>query len=752
MVPRNQMRRQSDRGFNLGTVLGLLVRRRWTVVTVFSLLFLPVLALVFTRESKYEAELRLMVKKSAGPGVAGQIGSAGVTDTDVQAEMELIKSRELYEEAGRQAGVIAERVKPRDAALAVAAIESNLKITQVGKTNIISVKYTAQEPGTAAAIPNALAELYLKRHVALHSSDEAAQFFTDQTGIYQRQLEAAQTALTRFRQTGDVTLLQDQKLAYLRRATDLEAAVQESESSLRDLEQRTQILERQRDSQPATVETGSRVARGSATAEKLKALLIDLGNKRTELLTKYDPSYRLVKEVDKQMADARTALERESQPHVVDQTNAPNPLRLSLESEVLRIQSQMAGLRARRSTLQRDLSDYRSRQTRLESATASNNDLERAVKIAEENFLLYQRKLEEARLAEALDKQRLMNVAILEKAAVPALAASQHRTYLLLFGFLAAAFLAFASAFVSDYLERNLPTKETLIEAAAGAVEEPAPAFVPEQFERRLEAGVPTKLTAAMTATALAPPATAVMEHRALPAMNGHGTAQVAAQVAPQVAGQVMGQVVAQVVTPGPALAPRPLVVERRSPAFGPASGMPPAMAARMPGPQTSVSQTSASQNQAPREFGSLGSPGPGLNRPGAPASVDREPVGHESAPYPVTHTIRAHGAMHAGHNQAEEPVVEITRQEFDQVSGKVTTTALVVRKSDAWRELFDRRSRGAALARQSQAQSLAHGQSHSEAQKPAAKGAQNKIDPDFLRRIQDKKTTSRDNRTGTRG
>ena len=666
VVARNEMRRQSDRGFNLGTILALLLRRRFTVATVFCLLFLPVLAYVLTREPKYEAELRLILKRTVAPGVASAGGAAGVTEADAQAEIELLKSREFYEESGRQAGLIAAGAKPQDAARAVAALESALKISQVGKTNILSVKFHAMTPEAAASVPNTLAELYLKKHIELHSNDEAARFFGDQTGIYQRQLEAAQTALTRFRQTGDVTLLQDQKQAYLRRATDLEAAMQEAESSWKDAEQRVALLARQREQQPSTVETGSRIARSSPTVEKLKAMLIDLGNKRTELLTKYDPSYRLVKEVDKQIADARSGLERESAPQVVDQTSAPNPLRQSLESELLRTQSQMAGLRARRETLRRDLAEYRSRQYRLESATANHNDLERAVKIAEENFLLYQRKLEEARLGEALDKQRLLNVAILEKAAVPVLAAAQHRTYLLLFGFLAAAFLALAGAFVADYLERHLPTKESLIPQVAETSEsEPAPMRVPEPLP--------------------AP----VMENLAL-------TASPAAE--PSVR---------------PAPAPKPLPVPAMSP------------------PRTTATTTASVTAHTPQRREPL--PRPTVVEP---INRRRPPVAAAmDAPRPA----QMQGPMPAGGASTTVTTdVTVTRQEVDSQTGNVTTTAVVVRKADAWRELFDRRSRGAALVRQKQT--------------GAINKSAGKIDPDFLRRIQDKKTTSRDHRTGTRG
>ena len=673
VVARNMMRRQADRGFSLGTVLALMVRRRWTVATVFSLLFLPVLGYVLTREAKYEAELKLILKRTAAPGVAVVGGAAGVSEGDAQAEIEMLKSRTLYEEASRRAGLIAAKATPKEVALAVAALEQSLKVTQIGKTNIISVKYHSTKPEAAAEIPNALAELYLRKHIELHSNDEAARFFTDQTAIYQKQLEAAQTALTRFRQTGDVSLLLDQKQAYLRRATDLEAAMQEAESGLRDAEQRVTILARQREQQPSTVETGSRIARTSPTSEKLKALLIDLGNKRTELLTKYDPSYRLVKEVDREIADAQVSLERESAPRVVDQTNAPNPLRQSLEGDLLRTQSQMAGLRARRSTLSRDLAEYRGRQRKLESATADHNDLERAVKIAEENFMLYQRKLEEARLAEALDKQRLLSVAILEKATVPALAASQHRTSLLLFGLLAAAFLSLASAFVSDYLERHLPTRASLEEQVLA---EPPAAPDPAAAERRVAPPVMENLALAATPEP-------VLQVSGVPTQPvGPRNATYAQPARPQ-----------QVTYPPPAR-PQPISVL----------------------PQPAPIEAEAAATNARREAPQRPLPvGPQIVEP-----ISRRRPAMETQPSSVTSSVTTS--------------VTVTHEEVDP-TGNVTTTAVVLRKADAWRELFDRRSRGAALVRQKQ-----------------TSNKDNKIDPDFLKRIQDKKTPSRDHRTGTRG
>ena len=54
-------------------------------------------------------------------------------------------------------------------------------------------------------------------------------------------------------------------------------------------------------------------------------------------------------------------------------------------------------------------------------ARAQQDDLVRDVKTAEDNYLLYLRKREEARISDALDSKRIVNVSIAEAATVPAL-------------------------------------------------------------------------------------------------------------------------------------------------------------------------------------------------------------------------------------------------------------------------------------------------------------------------------------------
>lgn len=526
MVTRNMMRRQADRGLNLVTILALVLKRKWLVLGLFTVLLAPVIVFTLSAPKKYEAEVKLILRKNRAEVAIGGTAPApaALGEGEVAAEIELLKGRELYEQVVRTAR-LAKGKGALAQAEAVGEMDANLKIQQIGKTNIISLRSTWPAAEMAAKVPNLLADLYLKKHVEVHGNSGAASFFNERTAFYQRQLEEAQKALTHFRQTGDVSLINEQKQAYLRRASDLKAALEEADSQARDGEVRLRLLAKQRGAQPLQVETGSRTVRTSALAERLKGTLIDLQTKRAELLTKYDPQYRLIKEVDQQLADTRGALDRESQPQVADTSQAPNPLRQSLEADSLRLENQVAGLRARREALAGDLSEYRARQSRLEELTGNHNDLERSVKIAEENFLLYQRKLEEARLGDDLDKRQILNVSVLERAAVPVLPAPQHRAYLLLFGFFAAGFGALGGAFITDYLERNLPARAPvggqrvsdrhgLHEAAEReAAKSVAPG--PQYYRRRdVEGGQPTVVEVASTSVGLRDPWRELTERR----------------------------------------------------------------------------------------------------------------------------------------------------------------------------------------------------------------------------------------------
>ena len=95
----------------------------------------------------------------------------------------------------------------------------------------------------------------------------------------------------------------------------------------------------------------------------------------------------------------------------------------------------------------------------LDGKEVIQDRLVRDEKASEANYLLYLRKQEEARISDALDRRRIVNVAVAEVAAVPALP-SRSRPMALLVGFLAAIVGSLAAAAAAERLSPSLRTSD----------------------------------------------------------------------------------------------------------------------------------------------------------------------------------------------------------------------------------------------------------------------------------------------------
>ncbi|MGA8594326.1 MAG: Wzz/FepE/Etk N-terminal domain-containing protein [Bryobacteraceae bacterium] len=465
---------EGNRGSVLQHVLGLWRRRRAIITLLFLLVMAGTLARAFLTARVYEAVLKIFIKRArietvAMDGSGSAEGGNETNESDVRSEMEILRSRDLLERvvvqcqlASPQRGVPA--MDRRSVALAVQKLEKDLLILPVAKTNIVAIKYVSGNPNQSAEVLKVLAALYIEKHTAMHRSHETSQFFADQANRYHADLVSAQKRLSEFEQRYGVSLLEERKELTLKRIGELEAAIQQLSAQAEDANNQRKVFDTEIQSLPATIPTQSRTARNEALLEQLKATLLELENKRVQLLTKFEPGYRLVTEVDQQIRATKSAIEREERPAIVDRTDAPNPLRQSIEAQLSQTQSRVAGLLAQRASFMKDLAESRMQEKTFEQVTAEYNDLQRQKTISENDFLLYQKKTEEAHIADALDQHKFLNVSILEDPVPPVLPVSRHSAFVLLLGFILAVLMSFGVALAVDSFDSVIrtPTELTL--------------------------------------------------------------------------------------------------------------------------------------------------------------------------------------------------------------------------------------------------------------------------------------------------
>jgi uncharacterized protein involved in exopolysaccharide biosynthesis len=166
-----------------------------------------------------------------------------------------------------------------------------------------------------------------------------------------------------------------------------------------------------------------------------------------------------VVELEKKISETRAAIAGEKSAPILDETTDQNPVYEWVKSELTKAQTDLSGLEARAAAIQTALVKYRGGARALQQASIVQQDLQRTARTEEENYLLYQRKEEEARINDALDRGGILNVTIAEPPSVPALPAHSFLYYSLL-GVLLATIGSIGLAFTADFLDTSFRTPD----------------------------------------------------------------------------------------------------------------------------------------------------------------------------------------------------------------------------------------------------------------------------------------------------
>jgi uncharacterized protein involved in exopolysaccharide biosynthesis len=181
--------------------------------------------------------------------------------------------------------------------------------------------------------------------------------------------------------------------------------------------------------------------------QQLKTTLLELQLKRSDLLSKYAPTYRPVLELEKQIGETKNAIRAAENAPLRDQTTDQNPLYQWLKGELAKAQADLTSLQARKYATVQGLTQFEASADRLNRTGLKEADLLREQKSTESNYLLYQRKREEARIMDAMDQRRMVNVSLAQEPSFPLLPTRGLLMYVLvglILGTLAAGFAVLA--------------------------------------------------------------------------------------------------------------------------------------------------------------------------------------------------------------------------------------------------------------------------------------------------------------------
>src|SRR6184192_881176 len=250
-------------------------------------------------------------------------------------------------------------------------------------------------------------------------------------------LTTPSSLLTNFSKEEGVVNPTLEKEITVRKLADVEADLKTTKANIVETQERIRKLEAQLKTLQNRQTTQVRTSDNPQLMERMKSTLLELELKRTELLSKFEPTYRPVQEVEQQIAQTKVAIEAAEKAPLRDETTDRDPTYEALRSELAKSQTDLAALEAREGATASLVRTYKAESQELDNKELLHKDMLRAAKADEDNYMLYLRKQEEARISDALDRQRISNVVVAEPAAVPFKAQARWPFVLLLGGLLA---------------------------------------------------------------------------------------------------------------------------------------------------------------------------------------------------------------------------------------------------------------------------------------------------------------------------
>jgi uncharacterized protein involved in exopolysaccharide biosynthesis len=471
-------------------------RRVFVCVSGFVLAAAVLYAFVGT---KYQANMKVLVRRgradapvSATENAPLDLTRMEVTEEELNSEVELLRDDEVLRRVVEETGTGGRdwfhflRVGEGNAGRverAARRLAQKLRVEPVKKTNLISISYAADDPRVAAKVLQSVASAYLEKHMEVHRPAGELHFFDQQRGESRLQLEEAKGKLLQFAARHGVVAAAQQRDLALQKLSEVDANYRQTRVDLAETQQRLWELEDLLSKLPERTTTQVRIADNPELLKALKASLLDLQLKRTQLLTKFEPSHRLVQEVDQQIAQAEATIATENTLPLRDETTDKNAHYEWAKAELQRAQVQLKSLQAREAATATQEVSYQAMARQLGEDAITQDDLFSAEKAAQENYLRYVKKQEEARMDDALDERGIVNVAIAEHPVAPALPVWSPWMVLAM-GLAAAGAAGTGAAFAADYVDPAFRTPDDVL----AYLDSPVLASLPRRARGKLSA------------------------------------------------------------------------------------------------------------------------------------------------------------------------------------------------------------------------------------------------------------------------
>lgn len=355
-------------------------------------------------------------------------------------------------------------ISPREEAIIL--LEKNLSVWSESDSTLIAISYDAETPQLAQLVAQTLVDVFRQEHLRLHRTSGSKEFFLTQHGELEAELNNAVDQLRSAKNELNMVSIDSRRQTLEDRLASIELGRLDANQQLAAAQARIADLSEQLGAIPARMVSEEMTVPNTGT-DALKEQLYALQVLLMEQESKYNDAHPALQATRAQVREAEAMMAQETADRQEITSNV-NPNHMSLALLVAQAQGDVAANEARRNQLDGQREAVLAELTQLNDHEVLIDKLTRETQLARDKFFRYAENLEQARIDEALDRERISNLSVAQFATLAEKPVSPNKLLVLALslvlavaaaaGVVVLSELAGNQIYTADQLRRSLPT------------------------------------------------------------------------------------------------------------------------------------------------------------------------------------------------------------------------------------------------------------------------------------------------------
>jgi uncharacterized protein involved in exopolysaccharide biosynthesis len=424
-------------------ILTIIFKHKYKILIVFLVVSIAVGVWARQRPVVYEARASLLLKFGREFIKTSEVGSDRFSvppEAVINTEIRILTSKELLTKVISAVGLETIYPQPKNTnrtsagtkpiEAAVAQLTKALTIQPQSSSGVIDISFTHRDRHVAVSVLKTICDLVTERHLQVFGGNSTP-FLEKQMSVYEGKLSAAHDNLEGFRQKQQIFSLDEQRSLLIQQRAQDSTTMSAAQNQVKELQRILEFVKSEK-----WLPEAYRDASAQLTA---------LQQRERDLLERYTENSSPVQNLRSEIQAAKNSMARS-----IDNARRVEVSRIEGELNTAIVRAE--GVAKRFYQVDRELRT-------LDSQEKNYQKLRLEVTTNESNYQNYLRKLEEARVSDSMDRQKMANISIFEEPRSDMTPKTKQNTMdITLMGLLGGVAAGVAFAFLLEFMTPGMTT------------------------------------------------------------------------------------------------------------------------------------------------------------------------------------------------------------------------------------------------------------------------------------------------------